>query len=697
MPAPLRLPSRAFSGDTGSSNSNSHSTGLFSIEKLKQPSDFVKLASEAMETCNSVRQTLASQIDMPVTSIQHASETLFLLDSISKHVCNVIDAAELCRCVHSNPRWRDSASNAFSILSDYIGQLNADTNLYRALTSITSSHLFQSLSEEQRRFAMLLKAEFERDGIHLPDSERERVRQLQSHLTQLETLFQENITNSPRKFFDVDATWVEQVMPRHIVEAYVPQSGAPGKITLSSDANIANTLGRYSTNPKLRKEVFMESMTSCPENLQVLEALRKVRHESATAQGFPSYADRALNDKMAMNRATVALFLENLQQRIRDPYRQDMDTIASAKQHVEGAGSGPVEPWDLSFYTSILKARNGFDSSEVATYFTIPNCIEGMKLLVNELFGITMKETTMSPEEIWDETTPGESAVRKFTFSSKDADLGTMYLDLYPREGKYVHAAHFTVLCGCAETVDATDFQRPVIALVCNLSSDADSRIVSHSEVETLFHEFGHALHSLLSRTTFQHMSGTRAAMDFVETPSHLMEHFAWDANFLKRIARHAVTGEVIPDALIAQLQQSRYEFKSLDMQNQILYARFDQDLFGPPMTGKTSTEIFAGLYRELGVPYADGTHWHSRFGHLVTYGAGYYGYLYSEAFASDIWQTCFEANSLSRTSGERLWRDLLGHGGAREPKSMLKDVLGREPSEEALFISLGGQKKHPS
>ena len=649
-----------------------------------------------MATCDSIRQALASQIDKPVTSIQHASGTLFLLDSISKHVCNVIDAAELCRCVHANPRWRDSASNAYEIMSDYIGQLNADTNLYRALTSITSSHLFQSLSEEQRRLAVLLKAEAERKGIHLPDSERQHVRQLQSHLTQLETLFQENITNSPPKFFDVDATSVEQVMPRHVVEAHVPQSGAPGKITLSSDATIVNTLDRYSTNPKLRRHVFMESMTLCPENLHVLEELRTVRHESATAQGFPSYADRTLQNTMAKNRATVAAFLENLQQRIRGPYRKDMEMIAGAKQYVEGPGSGPVEPWDLSFYTGFLKARNGFKTSEVATYFTIPKCIEGMQLLVKELFGITMKETAMSPEETWDETSPGESAVRKFTFSSEDADLGTMYLDLYPREGKYVDAAQFTVLCGCAETVDARDFQRPVIALVCNLSSGIDGNAVSHSEVETLFHEFGHALHSLLSRTTFQHMSGTRVAMDFAETPSHLMEHFVWDATFLKRVAGHAVTGDAISDTLIARLQQSRYEFKSVEMQNQILFSRFDQVLFGPPIAGKTSSEIFAGLHRELGVSYAHGTHSHSQFDHLVTHGAGYYGYLYSEAFASDIWQTCFAANSLSRSSGERLWRELLSHGGTREPEGMLKELLGRKPSEEALFLSLECQKMSP-
>jgi intermediate peptidase len=686
--------------------SSTSDKGLFSIKNLKQPSDFVKLAGEAMAECNSFRGILASQIDTPVTSKQQVSEILFVLDSISKHVCNVIDAAELCRCVHSSPQWRESASNAFAVLSDYIGQLNADTTLYNSLTKVTSSpDIFLNLSEEQQRFANLLKAEFERDGIHLPDSERDHVCQLQSHVVQLESLFQENITNS-RKLFDVEAAWVEEIMPRDVLEAYVPQSGAPGKVTLSTDAQISNTLGRFSANPMLRKEVYMETMTSCPENLQVLEALRQVRHEAATAQGFPSFAHRVLKDRMAETPETVHDFLDNLQIRIREPYRKDMETIANAKTLVEGKTSGPVEPWDISFYTGILKARSGFDAAEVAKYFTIPNCIEGMKLLVKELFGIAMEEETMTAEERWDSDIPKELQARKFVFVLEETQerMGTMYLDLHPREGKYVHAAHFTVLCGCAETVDAQDFQRPVVALVCNLSASehgGSSDIVSHSEVETLFHEFGHALHSLLSRTTFQHLSGTRAAMDFVETPSHLLEHYVWDTQFLSKMARHHVTGEPMPAELMQLLRQSRNEFKSLDVQNQILYSRFDQALFGPvPASGGLvpSTEVFAGLYGDLtGIQYPEGTHWHTRFGHLVTYGAGYYGYLYAQAFAADLFHTTAD-NPLSRQWGERVWRDLLGQGGARDPHVMLRGLLGREPSVEAMFQEMGmvDDKKEP-
>jgi intermediate peptidase len=207
--------------------------------------------------------------------------------------------------------------------------------------------------------------------------------------------------------------------------------------------------------------------------------------------------------------------------------------------------------------------------------------------------------------------------------------------------------------------------------------------------VETLFHEFGHALHSLLSRTTFQHLSGTRAATDFVETPSHLLEHFAWDPNFLPAFAKHYITKEVLSDEMIRLLVQSRQDFKSIELQNQLLYARFDQTLFGVPIRA-TSTEILSRLYQECNVPFAEGAHWHTRFGHLVTYGAGYYGYLYAQAFASDLWKEYLADHCLDSTSGRRLWHEMLKHGGAKDPQAMMRSLLGRdEPNVEALVDEL--------
>jgi mitochondrial intermediate peptidase len=682
LAAEFRIEHRCFT-------SASKDIGLFSIPHLQQPSDFTKLAFQAMSRCDSLRETLRNELEVPVDTAQRALEILYMLDSISKEVCNVIDAAELCRCVHTVDQWQESANHAFSLLSDYIGQLNADTSLFHALTNVTTSPVFNDLSEEQQRFASLLKAEFERDGIHLSNEKRDEVRQLQSHVVQLESLFQHNITNT-HKYFDVSTQWVEEVIARDVVEANIRQSSTrqEGQLTLSTEASFSNALLRYSPNPSLRREIYMETSTACPENLQVLDALRQLRHEVSVKQGFESYADRSLRDKMAQNQRTVETFLGNLQNRISVVYKHEMEVLADAKRRIQRT-SEPLEPWDIQFYTNAIKASRGLDANFVAEHLTLPQCIDGMKIMVKSLFGITMTEENMDEKERWDGSVPAAEKARKFVFTDESEQLlGTMYLDLHPRPGKYGHAAHFAIRCGCALGVNSTEYQLPVIALVCNLQ--APQGPLSHGEVETLFHEFGHAIHSLLSRTTYQHVSGTRSVMDFVETPSHLIENFAWDPMFLKLIGRHHLTGEPIPDATIQLLLKSRNEFRAVEMQTQIVYARYDQALFGAPSINQpSSTELLEQLQVKSGIPHAKNTHFQTRFGHLITYGAGYYGYLWCQVFAGDIWNQSFASNSLGRQQGERLWKEMLIHGGARDPNTMLYSLLGREPSVDSFFRTM--------
>jgi len=252
-------------------------------------------------------------------------------------------------------------------------------------------------------------------------------------------------------------------------------------------------------------------------------------------------------------------------------------------------------------------------------------------------------------------------------------------LDLHPREGKYTHAAHFTLRCGFQNQV-------PIVALVCNFThgnAEVDGMpvsLLSHGEVETLFHEFGHALHSLLSRTQFQHLSGTRGPVDFVEIPSHLMEHFCWDKRVLSRFARHYQTGEPIPEKLVDSLINSKNMFAGTDGQTQILYALLDQRFFGPQeqTTRLALTQLAASLQKEITeIDHEDGTYWHARFGHFTGYGAGYYGYLYSKALAAGMWRELFLDDPLNRTSGLKLWKDVLIHGNARSPQYIVDSILG--------------------
>ena len=713
-----RCDATATSRSSSSSSSSQTTPGLFSIPELQTPNDFAVLAQHAIRQCNEIRSSLAATVsagDAVVSSAEEASHILCQLDDISKIVCNVIDAAELCRSVHSDSNWRNMAQEAFVQLSDYLSILNADTTLYDASRLVSNSQentsIWNSLCEEDRRFVQLLQAEFVRDGIHLPYDVRMQVREIQNLLVDIESRFLQNITHSRQMFtiHDSNVSSMTDIIPMHVLQqngatVHRNESHTPGTPTTSiqignTDTQIIQTLLRYSSDANLRQQIFCESMKAVSENIPVLQELIRTRHELATLQNFHSFVERNLLDKMiGTSSADVLQFLNAVTQQNQASFRNDMTELSKTKQHVEG--NGKLEPWDITYYTGIIKAHHHQDiHHNVSQYLSISNSINAMQQLVQELFGITMQETSLSLAEQWDvasvastttmsSSPPSTTKLRKFEFTGPDARLlGTMYLDLHRRDNKYNHAAHFTVRCGCqspnigrmGENDIGTDqYQYPIIALVCNLS---DATSLTHGEVETLFHEFGHALHSLLSRTKFQHLSGTRTALDFVETPSHLFENFTWDTQFLQLLGRHHSTGEVMPMNVIQQIQQSRYQLASIERQNQVLYSLFDQRLFGrPDSLNSSSTQLFGELHRQLHVPYAEGTHWYTRFGHLVTYGGGYYGYLYSQVFARDIWTQCFEQHSLDRTAGNQLWHKLLRYGGAKDPHVMLTDLLGRAP-----------------
>jgi len=762
------------------SKNNTNNHGLFSIPNLHQPSDFLKLAHQAIQTCNDLRQQIHNSL-LPSSSSSSSSstidtkltprQTLYILDDISNTVCSIIDASELCRSVHSSPTWRSSASQSFQLLSEYIADLNADELLYDSLLPITTNDQIYNfeLDEEERRMATLLKKEFERDGIHLSKEKRDDVKELNGYVTQLETMFSENLVkvesfelgrgdgsdlSSGRSSRFRGSQEEEQalindvfeVIPKHVLMSQQQEqrqgtfttslfdNDTIPSLTLSTEPHITNTLLRHSPSSRLRQRIFMETNTCCEQNLQVLDALIKQRHQLATTIGYPSYAHYFTSDKMAGNPNQVIQFLKKVGNACEKRYRKDMELLLNAKKHIEGRAGGELcsedggmvlHPWDMNFYNGLVKAHlyqskddndndDGSSPTSLSGYFTVDQSFEGMKILVQRLFGIAMEEVKTLPEEQWDldhydhmTNNDSKSMIRKFDFFKEEdgSSLGTIYFDLHPRKGKYAHAAHFTIRCGCEArdshgvTIDDNNYQLPIVAVVCNLSppfsnNESTTSVLSHSEVETLFHEFGHALHSLLSRTKFQHLSGTRAAMDFVETPSHLMEYFVWNETFLNIIGRHYITGEPIPKTSIDTLVQSKNLFKAIDIKTQVVYGLFDQTIFGSPENWKgengltSTTDVFAALHREHDVPYADGTHWHSKFGHLVTYGAGYYSYLYASIFSADLWNTCFAGGTkaFSSDAGLSYWKQILVHGGAKDPNEMLRTILGRDPKADEFF-----------
>lgn len=311
---------------TSQSSRQQQKPTLFSLPNLLHPSDFIQLANTAITECDTVRRTLASSLtaidndnDYDINhKVQKAKQTLHNLDDISNIVCTVIDAAELCRSVHASSQWRRGASDAFGILSEYIGSLNADERLYQSLRKFVFADydndiianddndlsIISQLPAEYQRMAFAMRKEFERDGIHLTYTKREEARELNNVIVGLESLFTNNITEKT-KFYNIEGKEmiqeVDKIVPRHVLGQLVrtsDTSNSDSSLTLSSDNLLTNTLLAHSPSSALRKEVYMQSNTSIPENINVLDSLIRHRHLHSSLLGYPSYAHRVLSDRM---------------------------------------------------------------------------------------------------------------------------------------------------------------------------------------------------------------------------------------------------------------------------------------------------------------------------------------------------------------------------------------------------------------
>uniref|UniRef100_A0A453STS5 Peptidase M3A/M3B catalytic domain-containing protein n=1 Tax=Aegilops tauschii subsp. strangulata TaxID=200361 RepID=A0A453STS5_AEGTS len=314
---------------------------------------------------------------------------------------------------------------------------------------------------------------------------------------------------------------------------------------------------------------------------------------------------------------------------------QEFNTIKDFKRRVCNDKSADLEPWDEDYFIGMMKSSaHTVDPSVVASYFPLSQCIKGLNVLVESLFGATFHQVPMGDGESW------HPNVIKLSLHHPDE----------------------------------------IIALVCNFSSSRGlTARLNHCDVETLFHEFGHALHSLLSRTEYQHFSGTRVALDVAETPSNLFEFYAWDYRVLRTFALDETTGDPIPEKLVKALNASRNMFPATDLQRQVFYSIMDLTLFGEHTSKPVDTiSAVADLKRKhTSWNYVEGTHWHTRFSHLINYGAGYYSYLYARCFATTIWQEVCQGDPLSRSTGSAIRDKFLRHGGAKDPSVLLKDFAG--------------------
>lgn len=523
-----------------------------------------------------------------------------------------------------------AADEAYAVVSGLTVSLNSDTGLYEPLERLYHiAHRANSpvdLSEEENAMLVSLKLDFERGGIALPAQERNRVADLQNRANLLGSEFTQNATNTAASI-EVPLAKLAG-MPSRLRNSLPRSPTDTSKVVLSTD-NVAVTslVMKHISDASVRRALYAAEHSRCAEvNLPVLDSLLLARLELAKALGFRGYNHLMFQGRLASTPEDVLDFLNRLSKAVAPRADSETQALLEEKRKVTGTSSEHVFAWDRSYLMGTLKSRVfELDAHELGAYFSLDGCVDGIAYTLRQVFGISMSKVPNSEcaDELWH-----SSVVKMQLQHEEDGLLGSIFLDLYPRQGKYGHAAHFCIKCG-RDPGDGNAYQTPVVALVCNFASAAavdDKILLSFSDYETLWHEFGHALHSLLSRTRFQHLSGTRVATDFVEVPSHLFEYFAWDERVLAETTRHFRTGEPLPTRHTRALASSRSYFIGSDLQSQILFSMLDLEYHGAnPPIGST-TDVAASLQSRLtSVPAEESTSPQAAFQHFVGYGAGYY------------------------------------------------------------------------
>jgi len=643
-------------------------SGLYGLDGLHEPRDFDRLAKEVAERCDELAQRLKAT--------PPSARSVYALDEISNEICSVVDVAEVCRHTHPSKEYVQAAERAYVRLQDYVASLNADEGLYNALSEARRVD-GKSLSQEGARVALTLQEDFERGGIHLQGAEKKAFESRLSRSLELGMEFQRNLVR-PEYFSEVELDEpVVASLPRDLRMDFRNNDITTQKWRGIIDPSTSTSMLRCVADSPSRREIFVAANTGPEPNKVVLSSLINARRDVAESLGFKTYAQFASAPLLAKTPKAVKEFLLTLSEDLKQTAAEQYETLRRYSPHF-----GRIPSWDKAFAMSQARGYEcNLNSAVLSQYFPLDTVVAGIGELLSRVLGLHIEFQDLLPGEGW------TSDLKKLIVKNEDGEMrGTIYLDLVPRPGKFNHAAHFVIRC--SRMLSATERQHPSVALVCNFppSSGSNRTLLSHGEVETLLHEFGHAMHSVLSDTEFQHLSGTRAPMDIVEVPSHVFEHFAWDPSALKLLGRHHSTGDHIPDDLISALRKSKEIFSALELQQQLVFALTDLELHNQQrdLSAKAIADLAASIQNEHCMfETVPNTNWELRFGHFVGYGATYYSYLFADILAESIWKRHFAGDSLAFGAGKVLRDKLLRHGGSKDPEKLVRGVLGDDSLTE--------------
>jgi oligopeptidase A len=620
------------------------------------------------------------------------------LEAMSHRIARTWAPVGHLHSVRNTPQLRAAYSACLPLLSDFQTDLGQSEALYRNYRYV-AEHEGTSLSAPQRRAVELALREFRLAGVALAPADKQRFKALMSELAQLSAQFDQNVLDAtrawrrvvtdPAELAGLNSAIVARAAQRareENLEGWLLELDQPTYVSVMKDAE-SRALRRAFYEAWSTRASDQGPAAGRYDNAPVIERILALRHESARLLGFANYAELALARRMARSEDEVRGFLQRLAQASRPAAEREL-------AEVEQAAGSPLEPWDLAFHAERLKQqRYAISQEELRPYFPLPRVLQGLFTTAERLFGLRITERDGVPT--WHED------VRHFEITSADGEhVGAFYLDPYARSDK--RSGAWMDDCIGALGIGGRRV-RPVAHLVCNfLAPPADANgqrppaLLTHDDVVTLFHEFGHGLHHMLTRVDYPSIAGINGvAWDAVELPSQFLENFAWHPEVLRSISGHWQNGDPLPERLRTRLIATQKYHAGLATLRQLEFALFDLRLHAEydPARGSRLAEILGEVRREVAVVrHPDWNRFAQSFGHIFSggYAAGYYSYKWAEVLAADAFAAFTENGVFDPVTAARFRRAILEVGGSRDPADAFIEFRGRPPEIDALLQQLG-------
>lgn len=554
-----------------------------------------------------------------------------------------------------------------------------DEGMYRAVKDFAEKN--ESLEADEAKVLKNLLRDYKRMGFELPAPVREKLQENLKELSRLTTLYSNNI-NEYKDHILVTESELDG-LPVSFKESLKKEGD---KYQVSLEYPEFFPFMENALNAEKRKELADKNLQKGgEENVALLHHILMLRDENAKMLGFENHAQFQLEVKMAKNEKNVFSFLEDLTSKIESGLKSEMQLLKEFKSTLV-PGNEEVFYYDIAFLiNNQRKQLFAVDGEKIREYFPASHVLAQMFEIYGKLFSLEFKK--VSDRSVWHE----EVDVYELHEKENGNLLAYFFLDLYPREGKYGHAAVFNITSPHVVTYKGEECRTPVASLVCNFPRPHGERpsLLNHNEVDTLFHEFGHVLHEVLSDVRFSTQSGFSVARDFVEAPSQMLENWVWNKEVLTQISKHFETGESLPSQIIENMIRAKKHMISYSTMRQLIFGIFDMTLHTKDIQQPIDEFYNSLMQKYMGVALPANSHFSAGFGHLMGYDAGYYGYLWSKVYAADMFTRFENEGVLSEKVGSDYRKWILEKGSTLDEKELVEGFLGRESNSEAFLREL--------